>query len=104
MPKNVNCPVRWHSHLLPIETDPERPNMVIARCGDRIVYRASGHDHLAQEAGLLDSMTVPQLKGLPEWEDVPSPKPQVKDEIIDAILQVRRTAKPFKYQVPSYKE
>lgn len=37
----------------------------------------------------LETLTVPQLKNLKEWDEVEPPKPSTKDEIIDAILAVR---------------
>jgi len=104
MPEDVKCPVRGHNHFLPVVPDPERYDLVIARCGDRVVYRASSAPPRANDAGLLDSMTVTQLRALPEWDDVPSPKPSVKSKIIKAILEVRKNAKPYEYEVRSYKE
>jgi len=105
---NVSCPVLRHKHILPLEPDPERPDLVVAYCGGRVVYRASRQDLLADEAGELDSLTIAELRHLPEWRDVQAPKPTKKDEIVEAILQVRASrdvpAGSYNYFVPTYKE
>lgn len=38
-PKTVPCPVRGHKHDLALVPHPDRPDLVIARCGDRDVYQ-----------------------------------------------------------------
>ena len=101
--KNTPCPIRGHTHTLPLEAHPERPDLVVARCGDRIVYQASVNEHLT-DAGYLESYTVSELKNLPEWDDVKSPKPYTKDGIIRAILEIRNSPRSFEYKVPDYKE
>jgi len=106
--KDINCPVRGHTHAIKLEQDPDRSDMVVGRCGDRIVYRSSAREHLADEAGDLYSLTVTELKRLPEWNAVQTPRPTKKDEIVEAILKLRTSrdsqAGPFNYFVPSYKE
>jgi len=44
------------------------------------------------EKEYLQTLTVKQLVQFPEYEKIPAPKPTVKDELIDAILEVRRGA------------
>ena len=39
-PKTVACPLRGHQHDLLLVAHPDRPDLVIARCGDRDVYQA----------------------------------------------------------------
>ena len=36
----VACPVRWHKHKLEVKPSPDRPDLVVAYCGERIVYQA----------------------------------------------------------------
>ena len=36
----VQCPVRGHNHQIELVPHPERPDLVVAYCGSRIVYQA----------------------------------------------------------------
>lgn len=45
-PKTVRCPVRGHRHELELLPHPERPDLVIARCGDRDVYQAPASESI----------------------------------------------------------
>jgi len=44
---------------------------------------------LVVDEDTLADMTVAEIKNLPEWKNVPDPKPTKKDDIIAAILEVR---------------
>lgn len=46
-------------------------------------------DDQPDEAAHMETLTVPQLKNLPEWEKVEPPRPTAKKDIIEAILAVR---------------
>jgi hypothetical protein len=41
------------------------------------------------KAAHLETLTVEQLKSLPEWDEVEPPRPTKKDEIVKAILEVK---------------
>jgi hypothetical protein len=41
------------------------------------------------KAAHLESLTVEQLRSLPEWDEVEPPRPTKKDEIVKAILEVK---------------
>lgn len=45
----VQCPVRGHSHKLQLVPHPETPGLVVAFCGDRMVYQASENPRPAVE-------------------------------------------------------
>lgn len=106
MIKTVNCPIRGHNHSLPLVPDPSRPDLVIAKCGDRIVHREAAISKTAGEFGYLLKMTVAQLTSLAEWDQVESPRPSKKADIVEAIMKVRSQvpAQTPGYIVPDYKE
>lgn len=47
----------------------------------------------AGERAKLEKMSVPNLRKLPEWAEVESPKPTKREKIVDAIMQVRANQK-----------
>lgn len=106
MPKTVDCPIRGHRHSLALVPDPSRPDLVIAHCGKRIVHREAAISKTAGEAGYLKKMTISQLTSLAEWDEVESPKPNKKADIVEAIMKVRSQvpAQTPGYTVPDYKE
>jgi len=55
-----------------------------------LVKDAAGNEDIpVDEAANLATLTVGQLKGLPEFADLPNPKPTTKPKILDAILEAR---------------
>jgi len=55
-----------------------------------LVKDAAGNEDIPiNEAAHLATLTVGQLKGLPEFADLPNPKPTTKPKILDAILEAR---------------
>jgi len=55
-----------------------------------LVKDAAGNEDIPpNEAAHLATLTVGQLKELPEFNDLPNPKPTRKDDILNAILEAR---------------
>lgn len=48
-------------------------------------------DQPVDEAAHMETMTVAQLKSLPEWDEVEPPRPSTKGDIIAAILAIRES-------------
>jgi hypothetical protein len=64
-PKTVACPLRGHKHDLALIPHPERPDLVIARCGDRDVYQAPASESIRPVDPKMAGFTyvVPTYKG-----------------------------------------
>jgi len=62
-PTTVQCPIHGHRHLLQLIPHPDRPDLVIARCGKRDVYQASANPEPrpVEPAGMPYSYSVPSL-------------------------------------------
>jgi len=55
-----------------------------------LVKDAAGNEDIPiNEAAHLATLTVGQLKGLPDFAKLPNPKPSKKDDILNAILETR---------------
>lgn len=64
-PKTVKCPLRGHKHDLPLIPHPDRPDLVIARCGDRDVYQARATEAIRPVDPRMAGFTyvVPKFEG-----------------------------------------
>ena len=64
-PKTVACPLRGHNHDLVLTPHPDRPDLVIARCGDRVVYQAPASESIRPVDPRMEGFTyvVPTYKG-----------------------------------------
>jgi hypothetical protein len=64
-PKTVKCPLRGHHHDLPLISHPDRPDLVLARCGDRDVVQAPATESIRPVDPRMAGFTyvVPTFKG-----------------------------------------
>ena len=71
-PTTIQCPIRGHRHALQLFPHPDRPDLVIARCGKRDVYQASAEPRPEsaepESAAPRYSYQVPKLDAEKEGE------------------------------------
>lgn len=86
----VKCPIRGHKHEIQLLPHPTKRGRLVARCENVSVYETDYQpEKPARMVPRLDTMTVSELKKLPEWTRVPSPRPTKKREIVEAIINIR---------------